>query len=275
MKAVLSFTADPLYSFFVPIVVKTWNMLGVNCMIFYPRSMYKDKRLEVIKQYSSSVWRNFFFPFDCEPKREPTYSQVSRLFGAAEVHMDLNERLITTDADMAVFSNIFLQDPMEILVIGGDLVDGYQLPMCYVSMPVWKWRTVMKIEAPLNGQIKSYQKYLEEIIDKIEGQNVRGEQWCLDQFLVTRAIRDSGLKFKIVERAKSLQQRVATNRADRDYWYNIDYENLIDAHLPRPGYEISNWNKICDLFFQMQLKKGVDFNISWMNEYRNEFLKTL
>lgn len=255
MIAVLSATEHDYYAMPLPLVVYSWNKIGVKCIVFIPSG--HNPKIELAKKYCNG---NTFYEFDCEEKRIATYSQVSRLFGACTSNQD-DEIYITGDSDLAVFGNYYdeLNDG-NIHVVGADLTPRDQYPMCFICMPSNKWKKILNIS-------KGYQEHISELIDPIEGINIRGEQWCYDQWYIKKMIDTSGEKIMIHNRSNGINQ-VATKRADRDGWY-FDPHDIIDAHLPRPLTDNSNFYKVYDLF---KIKYPND-NLGWIVEYRNQYLK--
>jgi hypothetical protein len=73
-------------------------------------------------------------------------------------------------------------------------------------------------------------------------------------------------------RAK-LPERFATNRLDRDDAYLLERLNpdIIDYHLPRPGYEENNFNQIMTV---LKYHYPND-NFDWLIEYREQYIKLL
>lgn len=259
MISIISATDDDFYAMPLPFVAYSWFKIGVKSICFIPKN--SGKKLDLAKSYCSD-WCSFF-EFECEPKRTATYSQVSRLFGAALEYENQNEVLITGDSDMCVFGEYFDQlNDGQIHIVGVDLTPDEQFPMCYAAMPVKTWRSVFNIT-------KSYQEHLEDIVNPIEGDNIRGTNWCLDQFLLKRELVKSG--FPIVKHNRSNgQNQFAQNRADRDGWH-FDPYNIMDAHLPRPLTDEQNFNKVYDLF---SIKYPHD-DLSWMREYQKKYKELL
>ena len=255
MIAVLSATEHDFYATPLPFVVYSWAKLGVSSIVFIPKGNTPKLDLAI----TFCFLRCLPFKFECEEKRIPTYSQVSRLFGAAlDLHPDTV--LITGDSDMCVFTNYFneLADGA-IHIVGNDLTPDDQYPMCYAAMPVKKWREVM-------GITKSYQAHVAELIDPIEGLNIRGEQWCYDQWYLKKKITERGLDDTVFHNRSNGENQFATQRADRDGWH-FDPYNILDAHLPRPLTDDDNFNKVYELF---KIKYPHD-DLSWMREYQQQY----
>lgn len=261
MHAILSATNNDLYAFPLPFTVYSWNKIGINCLVFVPKS--GGEKIELAKKYCSVL--NTFKTFNSPLHKEPTYSQVSRLFGCC-VEFPGDEVLITGDADLCVFGDYLLKaNDGGVHVFGSDLVAGDQLPMCFLAAPADKWRNIMWAPPGFG-----YQYYLDELLGPIESQHFRSDQWCFDQNLAYKNFIKSGLPIVMHNRAAPGTQ-FATRRADRDGWPQAFSPDLIDAHLPRPGYTEENFAKIINLFKSMYPNE--DFQ--WMIDYRNEYLNLI
>lgn len=270
MKAIISSTHDDLYFFFLPIVTWSWNKLGIDviCMMpnFASKSNYDIYCDWLHKSNLAHKTANCqFHYFDCLDHKAATYAQCSRLYGAT-LDLPENEILITSDVDMAVFSNYFDHaNNGQINVFGADLVPPNQYPMCYVAMPVKTWREVMWITPGV-----PVQKYLDDLLGHIECEHFRANQWAKDQDEIwTHLIAQAWPVVKHFRASPGTQ--FATRRADRDGWPETIPPDIIDAHLPRPGFTDDNFAKILKLF--QDIYPNEDF--AWMVEYRNEYVKLL
>jgi len=264
MIAVLSATEHDFYAMPLPFAVYSWNKLpmGFSCIVFVPKG--NNPKIDLAKKYCHSS--TVFYEFDAEEKRIPTFSQVSRIFGAATemAQLQLNTLMITGDSDLCVFSDFFQKmDDGCIHVVGHDLTPDDQYPMCFIGMPVYEWGVVMEIN-------KSYQSHIADLINPIEGLNIRGEQWSYDQWKIKKQLDKSG-KNIIFHKRSDGTNCFAKNRADRDSWQNFNPYDIIDAHLPRPLTDEANFNKVYELF---KIKYPTD-NLDWMVEYYNEYKKLL
>lgn len=265
MIAILSCTADDLYLFNLPFAIHSWKKIGVECMVFFPeKDLYKhnDKIDLVIANCPTAS----FWPVKCPKDKEATYMQCSRLYASALGHISLFEKLITSDADMCVFNRPFwgeYEHNTAINVIGVDLVPAEQVPMCYLSMPAETWHQVMRIEK------RTYQECLDDLLGGIEAEHFRGNYWGKDQETAYAMISkyDKGLQNNVTRAANGNQ--FATRRADRDGWKVTP--DIIDAHLPRPGYTVKNFSLIGNLFGTMY---PGDDNL-WIIDYWNEYLKLI
>lgn len=260
MISVLSATEHDYYCMPLPFVVYSWHKLNIGSIVFIPNE--QNAKMELAKKYCFGKVQ--FHTFRCADFKIPTYSQVVRLFGAAIPELNENEILITGDGDMAVFNNDYFNqfNNENINVIGHDLTPSEQYPMCYCSMPVYKWRNVFNIN-------KSYQEHLEEIIDPIQSTNLRGDAWCLDQFLLKKQLNNSGFHIIIHPRSNG-QNQFATRRADRDGWH-FSALDIVDAHLPRPLTDDENFNKVYNLFSEIYPND----DLTWMKEYQKQYKELL
>jgi len=264
MTAILSANENDFYAFPLPIVVWCWQRLGIGVIVLTPDKV--GQKIILAKKACSNLAK--FHTFSCEKRKEATYSQTSRLFGATVVD-DENEILITGDADLAVFGSSFEQlGNGEVTIMGTDLLshEMNQYPMCFIGMPAKTWKNVFCI----NGQ--SLQEALDDTVGNLESINFRGDFWGYDQWLAHESIKRSGYQVKEIPRARPGTQ-FASNRVDRDdiNWRHYVNESLIDAHLWRPGYEENNFKNIMELLTMMYPMDNFD----WVREYREQYIKLL
>ena len=258
MKVVLSCTSNSLYDFFLPIVVDSWRRIGVEAIVFITEK--RDERFNLAMSYcpDTTQWHEL----NIAEEREPTYFQCVRLFAAC-LDLDGDEILITSDIDMCVFSDFLkIRSGESIMIFGADLTPESQYPMCYASMTVDQWRRCMNIDG------KAYQTKLSEALDGIVCENMRGNHWSKDQEMLKNGIDNSGIRLFKMNRAFPNTQ-FATRRADRTGW--VVGKDLVDAHLPRPGYADNSYKMIKDLMAGQY--PTADF--TWMDEYRNKYISLL
>lgn len=275
MIAILSVTPDHLYLFNLPFAMYSWHKLGVKCVVITPKVpmedivMKKAYFLVTNTLYELGIkykWDTFAAP----KEKEPTFAQCSRLYAAANSEIDMQEVLVTGDSDMCVFNQTFWKDlpatQKVFHVIGNDLVPDGQLPMCYIMASAKEWRKAMKIGG------RNLQQCLDDLLGHIETDNFRGNYWCKDQEeaydKIVGAARndDDGAPVWFHKRAYRGTQ-LASQRADRDGWPDPIPSDILDAHLPRPGYLLQNFGKIYKLFTAMYPED----NLSWMYEYWNKY----
>lgn len=266
MKAILSCTDNDLYLFNLPFAIYSWWKLGIDIMIIVPTDLLSSPKYHLIRETlgmheGEAYWYNFSAPKD----KEVTYAQCSRLYAAALLGAESNQILITSDADMSVFNEEYWDErelSLEINVFGGDLVPEGQLPMCYISAPAAIWYGIMEIER------RTLQQCLDDLLGGIEAENFRGNYWGKDQETAWSQIMSKQWPIYTHLRASPGTQ-FATRRADRDGW--VVTPDIIDAHLPRPGYIDENFAKIVDLFATMY----PDDSTHWMYRYRDQYLKLM
>lgn len=260
MIAILSATEHDFYAMPLPFVVYSWAKIGVSCIVFIPAG--NNPKLDIARKYCQG--HAYFYEFECEEKRIPTFSQVSRLFGAAIPDLPENEVLITGDSDMCVFSEYFEKaNDGQIHIFGSDLTPEDQWPMCYCAMPVYKWKRIFNIT-------RSSQEHVASLVNPIQGVNIRGENWCFDQWYLKKKLSEHWIEGICLHKRGNNGTQFASNRADRDGWH-FDPSTIIDAHLPRPLTDIINFQKVLDLF----CIKYPDADLSWMQLYYNEYISLL
>ncbi len=264
MKVVISFDINDTYQYFIPIATWSWNRIGVGVEIFYPRvtSREEDVKIQLVNDTMNQNKADFILRGFLSPKhKEATYAQCLRLYAAA---MDLpeDEILILSDSDMLVFGDYLKQKNADFDIFGYDLTPPNQYPICYISASVKNWRNVMGI----NG--KTYQECIDSLLGEIECEHFRGNYFGKDQEEAFNKISQHP-NIYLHGRAKPGTQ-FATRRVDRDnmfYEENIN-DQLIDAHLWRPGYTEENFPKILNLLQRMCPNDNFDWLISYTEKYR-------
>lgn len=288
MKAVISTTLDPKYLFYAPIAAYCWKKLGIDTILIV--SMQENQKLQAsdmlalqtTKEVGQVGLHPYFVHSPAGKGKEATYAQVARLYAFLLVH-SFTEAVVTSDIDMATFDAEYWKsmDNGCINLIGTDLTPENQYPMCYVVAMKGHWHLLMDT-MPVDqdtGQMLEPIVYLQRIMDKIfeneECENMRGNLWCRDQETLYNAIQmlkaediDKDVPVREYARAMSPTQQFATKRWDRDGWAQIPPDGIIDAHLPRPGYEMNNFIKIVEL---LQNKYPED-SFNWLLTYRNLYV---
>jgi hypothetical protein len=259
MKAIISCTNDPVYSFFLPIVAYCWNKLDVDVIAFTPDYCSKATFYAMEVMNFNRENRNLSYGVIAKENKAATYSQCARLYAAC-LDLPEDEILVTSDVDMAVFR--FLPYQGGFTVLGTDLVPNGQLPMCFISANVKNWRDAFHLHG------KTYQQCLDETIGKEECTNMRGNLWARDQETAFKKITPTGL-LNGVSRSNG-QNQFATKRVDRDdaYWRERVTLDLIDAHLWRPGYEPQNLSNLLELLQMMYPNDNFDWLINYTEKYR-------
>ncbi len=276
-KAIISSTYDDRYLYFIPLATWCWNKLGVDVICFMPHltaNTDNNKKVDLIlKTVRENKLSIKFHEFTSPKHKEATYAQVARLYAAC-LDLPEHEVLITGDVDMAMFK----VPPHEngITIFGSDLVPDGQFPMCYASGTVKEWRKVLKIQygalsekGKMALSIKTYQQCLDELLGDIECENMRGNYWGKDQETLWQHTKDIAIK---IPRARHGTQ-FADNRVDRDdiNWRAYVNDELVDAHLWRPGYTDENFANILELLTM----KYPSENFQWLIDYTNAYKQLL
>jgi hypothetical protein len=263
MKAIVSSTNDPLYSFFIPIAAWCWNKLGIDVVCFMPTNQGPQggRELALLDEVIDSVGLKIDVSFfNCPEYKEATYAQCSRLYAGA-LDLPEDELLFTSDVDMAVFKTPPGNE--DIYIYGADLVPENQFPMCYATAKTWFWNKIMGV-----GN-KTVQECLDTLLGEIDCENMRGNYWGKDQEILYNRTH---LFAHRVSRARPGTQ-FASCRVDRDdtNWRSYTGLDLVDAHLWRPGYTDESFANIMEL---LQTQYPTD-NFDWLVSYRNEYIKLL
>lgn len=262
MKAIISSTYSDKYLFFLPITIWCWNKLGVECIIFLPKSRTSEQFLLVDRTIRQEFLMHYYpYFFECPEHKEATYAQCSRLY-VASLELLEDEILIVSDVDMANFkippfeANVFT-------IFGSDLVPPHQVPMCYISAQVKEWRTHF-------NKGRDLKKCLDDLLGHIECESFVGNYWGKDQETAYSSLNYASVNF--IPRARSGTQ-FASNRLDRDDAYLLDRlsPDIIDYHMPRPGYENAAFEQILTVLKYFYPND----NFQWLIDYRLTYLNLL
>jgi hypothetical protein len=268
MKAIVSTNYDPKYIFFMPIVAWAWQKIGVEVRFMMPFFDIHDKVVRLIMDTLRANKSNGSVHCFRPPteNHEVTYTQVSRLFAAADTSIPDDEILITSDIDMAVFQ-IPPHDPNGAFsIFGADLVPQNQYPMCYLSATAKAWRETFVMGRTL-------QDCLDDELSHENCENMRGNLWARDQERSFSYIKPTS---PILYNRAYEGTQFATKRVDRDngHWYEDLINNgkdIVDAHLWRPGYTEENTEKIIRLLTIMYAEDSFE----WVRKYSAEFRKII
>lgn len=284
MKAVVSSTYDSKYLFFIPIITWCWNKLGIDVICFMPEPNNLEKGIK-LNLIMNTMRREGFLPkegfwhFKCLEHKEATYAQCSRLYAAA-LDLPEDEVLVTSDADMGVFTRgIFdvlashsLNDGVDISILGPDLVPDKQVPMCYIIGKVSRLREIYGINE------RTYQQCLDDLLGDVDSVSMRSDYWAKDQEEAWERIygkyRDENKPYKVGYGLRTNgQNQFATKRLDRDDAFLLERlsQDIIDFHMPRPGFEENAFSQIMTVLKYFY----PDCDFQWLIDYRNEYIKLL
>jgi hypothetical protein len=262
MRAIISCTSDPLYSYYLPISAFCWNKLGVKVVAFTPDVVSKATFFAMQTMNFEHKNENLSFGFIARDDKRPTYSQLSRLMAWGIKDIDDNEVVYTSDSDMLNFQLPPYDDSFDFTVWGYDLTPNNQYPVCYVGAKKKTWNQYFAVGD--NG----YQEALDYHLGGIECDNMRGNYWCYEQELIFNTLQNANCK--LIPRSNG-QNQFALNRVDRTdlhYKDRLNPDTLVDAHLWRPGYTDENFPKILELMQIMYPNEGFQWLIDYTNAYK-------
>ena len=212
----------------------------------------EDPYYKFFEPITRFCWEQMGYDVICRTYDDVTKSQVARLH--AYKYCEPDDYLVMGDIDMLPLNRDYFNFIEDRITIAGWDITGYtQIPMCYVGMKARKWAEVMRghtLETDL------------ELL-KSRGEVDPMERWCFDQELLTSRLLTYKAQAIRLDRGKA-KNGLVSGRVDRHKWELIPVEQMIDAHLLRPGYTPENWKQIREL---LKVKFGANFD-----EYRDEFL---
>ena len=267
IKAVISCTVDEKYCWYIPIVIWAWNKFGVGVILFLPESSKSNSKIQFcLSCLNDEYGINKVCYFDMPNHKEATASQCVRLYASA-LDLSADETLVISDIDMLVLNTSYFLPVADgiIDIYGADLVPPNQYPICYLSGKVSTWRKLIG-----EGTV---QQHLDKELGHIDSLSMRSDYWSKDQELIFNMLQSNDeVDYRLHNRATPGTQ-FASLRIDRDdsYWIDRYSQDVIDAHLWRPGYQEDNFNKIMQLLSMAFPHE--DFN--WLVEYRNSFVNLL
>lgn len=258
MIASISFTDNPKYDFFIPIIEWAWRKLGVKCHFIVPKRVTGTRRFNLIDEHRIE-WD--LTEFECPRDKEVTYAQVGRLFIGDKYPAD--EIIVTSDADMILLKLPPLE-PDCFNIFGSDLVPEGQFPMCFAFANARDWSRFL-------NKGNSLQENLDQMFSRIECEAFSGNYWAADQEHLWNSIVDFA-NINFIPRARPGTQ-FASHRCDRDdvNWRSYLGPNLFDAHLWRPGYTDENFANIMDLL----TAQYPNDNFQWLIDYRIAYISLL
>lgn len=198
------------------------------------------------------AWKRFGWDCKCYVTETVIETQMIRLYAGEDFEADT--LLMTSDIDILPLSDYWNPKSGEITCYGRNLSEEHQ-PICYVAIEAWQWLDLFGKKERMEWDIESY-----------------GDHWTADQDRLTlRLLRDDLIN---IPRNIASNSHLPIGRIDRYNWeLTLQQTERIDSHLLRPGYTDKNWPRIMALIEEC-LQPTID-EIKWLNEYRNQFLKTL
>lgn len=284
---VIAVNDNPIYSYYLPLVVWAWRSLGWDVFIFYCGGPTKINDLimgtfDLLHQGMTAEMKAYYrlFIIGVDPIdgfKTSTIAQVSRLYACCAISGD--RYLMTSDADLLPLSDywkVSVARPLytdrngsgHLLVgpkpttYGRDLTD-YHYPMAYIGALSSDWVKIMQIDK-LNHDLM-IKRDLETIKPRID-------EWQSDQDIVTQRINEYGVhRFTHIPRGVDKRTGYPLGRIDRSNWH-LNHAEFIDAHLFHDTLtNDDSFKKILELLHHVWPTR--DFK--WFIEYTKEFKKLI
>lgn len=256
--AILSCDTNPDYLFCLPIVAKSWELQGIFPATFVFGDDVPKKLLNKYLPGGIACLQNIYFT---KSSNKALYSQCMRLY----IWLGLPEDIyyIIGDADMFIASDFLYRDGDKVNVFGHDLTGFNEIPMCYIGAPVDKWKEIMN-STNVAADIEKYSKY---------DSDVWHEAWGADQQIITAKLKEYGYdKINFINRGTDPNNlNLPLGRWDRYGGFKRPAGQIHDVHLPREPYSEESFPKIVAMCKDVYPNESWD----WLEEYRNEFLKTI
>ncbi len=262
MRAIVSCTNEPLYSYFLPLVAYCWNRIGVKVIAFTPQICNESTFFAMERMNFNCENKNLSYGYVADDNKSATYSQLSRLMAWSIDDISDDEIIYTSDCDMLNFKVPPHDTGFDFTVWGSDLTPSTQYPVCYVGAKKKVWKQFFGIVDA------NYQEALDYHLGHIECLNMRGNYWSFEQELIFNTLQNANCL--LIPRSNG-QNQFALNRVDRtDLHYKDRWDrfNLIDAHLWRPGYSEENFPKILELMQFVYPDDNFDWLISYTEQYK-------
>jgi hypothetical protein len=270
-KVILSTDRNPLYCYFLPLTAWAWKKCGFDPICIIPScqgiSPTEDENwLACARAFSECIVPSirFYELAVSDDFRLDTQFQVARLFISAWDAIHDDEYLLLGDIDMIPLSGYFHRDFAQINIFGHDLTGYRHIPMCYVGMFAFQWREMMGIE---RGEC--IEQWLVQVLSACAGRVASpdiNQYWYLDQELLTHKLAAyqhsrPNCRWHFLDRGQ-YANGLAYGRVDRADWH-LNHPELIDAHLPRPGYSPENHRRIMPLLERVWGRSAT----TWMHDY--------
>lgn len=202
---VLSVDSNKTYYELLPITIHSWRQLGYEPIV-------------ICVNYAPTVdidnTDRYIFIDSVPGVKDSTLAQLYRLFAWQYVEPD--DLLITGDADMVVYKDIFTHEA-GIVSYGFDLTGRSEIPICYVKATAIKWSELMgDFRIPDSAYGEAWETY-----------------WSTDQQLLTQCAKTYGMdKILFIDRGGDPSNHgLPKGRWDRYKWENIPAD-IIDVHMP-------------------------------------------
>jgi len=269
------------YLYYLPIALWSWKRIGWEPIVIFDQ--YRGDALSTLVSNtveSIGIKANAAFisdDFKLSPYRSDTLSQVSRLYASALPGFAIEDMLMLGDVDLIALSDAWHPEEKDISIYNHDLTDFTEYPMCYVSMTIGKWRTVMNIEEG------DFNMFIKRDLDNCPNAQSLDfyKRWGVDQQILTdRVSKENRFEKRFYYNGKR-PNGYAMGRIDRGSW-NIDVDNPKDCHMHRdifkafqnPNHEsYDTFSKKWSDTMRMLEKCFPGENFDWFLLYTKEYAK--
>ncbi len=272
--AILSCDLNRDYYSLIPIVAKSWDLQGFAVVVFLdkkdaPQEVYNPV-MHLFEKYCGCGFESnlicilgdavdFLKGRSCASALNPAlFTQCIRLY--IQDLLSNNKYFVISDADMFIGSSFLYRDFDKINVFGHDLTGFGEIPMCYVGCTVEKWKAIIGDDG-FKKDLENYGK---------PNSTEWHEAWGCDQQLLTAKLKNYGFdKINFINRGHDQSNAgLPMGRWDRFNWQKPAGE-IHDVHLMRNPLSDESFPKIVEMCHTVYPKE----DWSWLNEYREDFLK--
>ncbi len=290
---VLGCDANPDYLFPLPMTAALWRKAGwrVRVLLCGPAAGWCDGAGKVAIGRLVDVDAEMVLvrtPEACS--RPTTVPQLARLYAAAW-SQNPDEYLLTADADMWPMPAMpqllarGARQPGSIDCYGGDAYDHEpkpKVPICYIGAPAGTWRTLMNLaegQDATEAMGRDLREHLAETAERNDPDEGFSE-WCFDERYMGALLTDWRAIFTTVNTVLRFPDKKfwtggpgsgCVGRIDRGDWrQSEDLDNVIDAHLDRPGWTERNWGRYGALLAAVAPEV-----VGLATEYREQFIRAM
>lgn len=263
--AVISATASHDYDFYAPITARLWKeIVGFTPMLIFaqtPKTDLTERTKFVVDEYFKSGGVSMMWAAGEVAVQH--LAQVSRLFGCTHPEVKDDDILMTADVDMWPLQKAYFQvmAPSLMNLYGSNIYGSTnRQPMCYVAASVAEWRKRLQSIGIDTSSMSAALASVKWNADRL---------WDTDEDMLELMIdRNGGKNACSCKTRPGSRHGFMGQRVDRGRWiYEQREVDLIDAHLPRPGYGDETYARIRRLIadYCPQI-------LAWADDYRLRYL---
>jgi len=251
---------NPSYLYLLPFVCKSWSIQGWIPYIVFNNVNSEQSELIIRTLLDLDVKFDFkHINKVSTTQNKALYTQCERMYMAKDYPDD--DYCIMSDADMFIASDFLNRDYDKVNSFGYDLTGFSQIPMCYVGMPVKKWKELF---APFNVDAD-----LETFARKEAGDWYIA--WGCDQDILTGKLRTlQGFhSVNFIHRGTDPgNSGLPLGRWDRYNWIKPKVQ-IHDCHLSGEAWGDAGTDRLVDMC--TSIYPEVDWK--WIDNYKLSFKK--